>query len=290
MNQVRHRYITVDGFDIFYRESGPPQAPTILLLHGSPSSSIQYRNLFPMLSDQWRLIAPDLPSFGLSATPDRASYIYSFENLATTIKRFLDSLSLDIRVLYLHDYGAQIGFRLLSRRAVRPDALIIQNSEAYYSEGRTKVWANAEEYWRDPSDTNREKRRAAFLNEENIRREFLEDLSTDICELIDPLVVRLAWDQLGRPGVAEARLDLHLDYQSNVEHYQKIQAYFREYQPPTLVLWGREDQYYSPEAADAYQQDLPSVQVQVLDGGHWVIETHSDQIAMLTNKFIGGRL
>jgi pimeloyl-ACP methyl ester carboxylesterase len=282
MQAINHRFVNVDGLDIFYRESGPPDAPAILLLHGSPSSSIQFRNLFPALSDQWRLIAPDLPSFGLSAAPDPANYTYSFENLATTIKRVIDLLHIDTHALYLHDYGAQVGYRLVSRREITPKALIIQNSEAYYSEGRSNAWGKAEEFWRDPSSMNRNRARAKWLNEETTRREFLEDLAFEIRELIDPSIVRLAWYEISRPGVAEGRLDLHLDYQTNVDHYRDVQAYFREQQPSTLILWGREDQYYSPEAAYAYLQDLPHAQVHILDGGHWVLESHGRQVAELS--------
>lgn len=290
MAQVRHRYINVDGFDLFYREAGSRDRPSLLLLHGFPSSSIQFRYLFPMLSERWHLIAPDLPGFGLSAVPARASYVYSFGNLATTIEHFLRLLRLTPHALYLHDYGAQTGFRLLSQGGVRPAALIIQNSEAYYADGRTGAWTTGEAYWRDASRANRDRMRASVLDEEGIRREFLEHLPSEIAELIDPAIIWLSWDHIRRPEVVEAMLDLHLDYRSNVEHYPVIQSYFREHQPPMLVIWGREDQYYTPDAAYAYRRDLPSAEIQLLDGGHWVLESHPRQVADLTERFLASRL
>jgi branched-chain amino acid transport system substrate-binding protein len=290
MQPARHRYTTVDGLDLFYREAGLENAPTLLLLHGFPSSSMQYRYLMAQLADEWHLIAPDLPGFGLSAVPDRSRYEYSFANLATTIEHFLQALRLQPRALYLHDYGAQAGYRLLTRDAVRPDALVIQNSEAYYADGRTEAWATAENYWREPSDVNREKMRASVLNEEGIRREFLEELPAELAELIDPQIIRLASDQIKRPGVTEALLDLHRDYRSNVEHYAAIQAYFRERQPPTLVIWGRRDQYYTSEQADAFRRDLPAVQIELLDGGHWALESHAGEVAQLTRRFLASHV
>jgi pimeloyl-ACP methyl ester carboxylesterase len=286
MESVRHRFVTFDGLELFYREAGPLDAPTVLLLHGFPSSSIQFRHLLATLSDGWHLVAPDLPGFGLSAVPNHKRYEYSFGNLATTIEHFLQAVQLEPRALYLHDYGAQTGFRLLTRDVVRPHALIIQDSEAYYADGRTEAWETVDTYWRDPSSANREKMRASMLNEEGIRREFLEKLAPDMAELIDPAIVRLACDHIERAGVAEALLDLHLDYRSNVEHYAAVQAYFRERQPPTLVIWGREDQYYTPEQAHAFYRDLPAAQIEVLDGGHWVLESHGTEVAALTRDFL----
>lgn len=286
MEPVRHRSIAVDGSNLFYREAGPKDAPTILLLHGFPSSSIQFRDLLPRLSESWRVVAPDLPGFGLSAVPDHEDYEYSFGNLATTIAKFLQKLRLEPRAVYLHDYGAQVGFRLLTRGVLRPDALIVQNSEAYYADGRTAAWAVVESYWSDPSGANRDRMHASMLNEEGIRREFLERLAPDVAERIDPAIIRLACQHIGRSGVAEALLDLHLDYRSNVEHYAAVQACLREHRPPTLVLWGRHDQYYTPEQAFAFRRDLPAAQVELLDGGHWILESHGGEVADLTHRFL----
>jgi pimeloyl-ACP methyl ester carboxylesterase len=284
--QVRHRTVQVDAMQLFYREAGSSDAPPLLLLHGSPSSSIQFRHLLPMLADRWHAIAPDLPGFGLSEAPDRSRYRYTFESLTDTIEHFLEALGVTPGALYLHDYGAQVGFRLLTRGAVRPSALIIQNSEAYYSEGRTEAWNTAEAYWRDPSNENRDKKRAAALSESGVRQEFLEELPADITELIDPAIIRLAADHMGRPGTAEAMLDLQYDYRSNVEHYAKVQNYFRESQPRALILWGRDDQYYTSAAAYAYRQHLPAAEVHVCDGGHWIIESHGAIVATLARDFL----
>jgi pimeloyl-ACP methyl ester carboxylesterase len=288
--QVRHRFSKVDGLDLFYREAGARDRPSLLLLHGFPSSSIQFRHLLPPLSERWHVIAPDLPGFGASAAPDARRYSYGFGNLAMTIAHLLHALGLEPRALYLHDYGAQVGFRLLSQGAVRPEALIIQNSEAYYADGRTNAWATAEAYWRDDSQANRDRVRASILEEDGIRREFLENLPSDIAERIDPAIIRLAWDHIRRPEVTEAMLDLHRDYRTNVEHYAVIQAWFRAYQPPMLVIWGRRDQYYTSEAAFAYKRDLPAAEIHVLDGGHWVVESHGPEVADLTGRFLARSL
>lgn len=186
----------------------------------------------------------------------------------------------------MHDYGAQTGFRLLTRGAVEPAALIIQNSEAYYAEGRTDAWDTAEAYWRDPSTANREKIRASVLNPEGIRREFMEGQSADVEERIDPAIIRLACDHVERPGVADAVLDLHRDYQSNVEHFPAVQAYLRDHRPATMVLWGRGDQYYRSAQTEAFNKDLPDVSVELLDGGHWILESHPVEVSSLTRNFL----
>jgi pimeloyl-ACP methyl ester carboxylesterase len=286
---TRHRYIAIEGVDLFYREAGPASAPTLLLLHGFPSSSIEFRHLFATLSDRWHLVAPDFPGFGLSMVPDHTGYEYSFGNLAATVAHFLERLKLAPAALYLHDYGAQAGFRLLTRGAVQPDFLIIQNSEAYYADGRTNAWEAAEDYWRDPSAINRAKMRDSVLTEEGIRREFLEDLNAETSELIDPAIIQLAYEHIRRPEVIEANLDLHLDYRTNVQHYVAIQAYLRERQPRTLVIWGREDQYYTTEQAFAFRRDLPAARIEILDGGHWVLESHGDQVSNLSRAFLDSR-
>ena len=286
MSSPRHRYISVGGTQIFYREAGPPDAPALLLLHGFPSSSVQFRHLLWTLADRWRLVAPDLPGLGFSAVPDHRHFAYTFAHLAEVIEGFVRAMGIEPRALYLHDYGAQTGFRLLASAALRPAALVIQNSEAYFDAGRTDAWSSAEAYWRDPSDANRERMRASLLNEDGIRREFVEQLPAHIAERIDPAVIRLACDHVQRPGVADALLDLHRDYGSNVAFYPAIQAHLRRARLPTLILWGRGDQYYRPAQAEAFRQDLPDAAIEYFDGGHWLLETHPGEVAAAVQDFL----
>jgi pimeloyl-ACP methyl ester carboxylesterase len=281
-----HRYITVDDTQLFYREAGPENAPVLLLLHGFPSSSVQFRHLFSRLADRRRLVAPDFPGFGFSAVPDHRHFAYTFEHFAEVIGRFIQTMQIEPRAVYLHDYGAQAGYRLLANGTVRPAAVIIQNSEAYFEPGRTDAWSAAETYWRDPSAGNRESMRASLLNESGIRREFVENLPAHIVERIDPSVIRLACDHIRRPGVAEAMLDLHRDYSSNVAFYPQVQAWLRQSRVPTQVLWGKGDQYYGPEQAEAFRRDVEDITIDYFDGGHWLVETHPEHIAEAVHGFL----
>lgn len=267
MSFPRYRYVIVDGQRLFYREAGPEDAPAMLLLHGFPSSSFQFRHSLIALTDRWRLIAPDFPGFGFSAVPDHSHFAYTFDHFAEMIDHFIQAMAIEPRAMYLHDYGAQAGYRLLANGTVRPAAVIIQNSEAYFEPGRTDAWASAEAYWRDPSAGNRESMRASLLNENGIRREFVENLPAHIVERIDPSVIRLACDHIRRPGVAEAMLDLHRDYSSNVAFYPKVQAWLRQSRVPTQILWGKGDQYYGPEQAEAFRRDVPDITIDYFEGG-----------------------
>ena|ERR1041385_6720685 len=282
---VKHRLMDLTGMRIFYREAGSPGSPAVLLLHGFPSSSHQFRFLIPAIADRFHVFAPDFPAFGFSSCPALSEYEYTFEHYTDTIEAFAQTLGIDRYGLYVHDYGAQVGFRLAVRSPDKVRALVIQNSEAYYPDGRSPSWAVTEEYWRDPKPRKREELRNYLFTQEGIRREFLEDLPRGIQELIDPGTITLAWTQINRPGVTDALLDLHLDYRSNVELYPRFQTYFRKHQPPVLVIWGKEDQYYSPAAAIAYKRDLPNAEVQVIDGGHWALESHGPEIIHLTRRF-----
>jgi pimeloyl-ACP methyl ester carboxylesterase len=290
MSNVKHLTRDVNGTSIFYREAGPNDAPSVLLLHGFPSSSYQFRFVLPTLAEEYHVVAPDLPGFGFSACPERTRYTYTFEHLTDTTEAFMKAIGFDRCALYLHDYGAQVGFRLALRDPSRVRALIVQNSEAY-TDGRTGNWAAMEAYWRDPSLHRRQALRDSILSESGIRREFVENLPTEIAELIDPAVIRLACAQLSRPGVIDAMLDLHLDYRTNVELYPTIQTYFRQHRPSTLIVWGREDQYCSPAAALAYRRDLPAAEIRMIEGGgHWAIESHTNQVLLLARDFLRATL
>src|SRR4051812_28410641 len=285
-SQVKHRIIAISDVDVFYREAGSGEAPALLLLHGFPSSSHQFRHMLPALADRWHVVAPDFPAFGFSACPDRTRYAYTFEHYADTIEVFAHALGLERYALYVHDYGAQVGFRLATRAPERIAAFIIQNSEAYYADGRSRSWSAMESYWQDASPHKRAALQHMLFTEEGIRREFQEHLPADVAELIDPASVWLAWTRINRPGVVEALLDLHLDYRTNVDLYPNFQAYFRQHQPPALILWGREDQYFSPAAAMAYQRDLPNAEIRIIPGGHWALETQGPEVIKLTRQFL----
>jgi pimeloyl-ACP methyl ester carboxylesterase len=283
---VRHRTASVSGIDIFYREAGTADAPAVLLLPGFPSSSHQFRFMLPGLADRWRVVAPDFPAFGFSACPDPAQYAYTFDHYADTIAALAKVLGLERYALYGHDYGAQVAFRLAMRAPERAAALVIQNGEAYYADGRSLAWSAMEAYWRDASPRRRNALREGLFTEEGIRREFLEHLPAELAELIDPDTVWLAWTQINRPGVLDALLDLHLDYRTNVELYPRYQDYFTTHRPPALVIWGREDQYYAPAASTAYRRDLPDAEIRIIDGGHWALESHGPQVIELTRDFL----
>lgn len=279
MATVHHRYRTLDGVDLFYREAGRSGAPTVLLLHGFPSSSIQFRCMLRDLSDECHLVAPDLPGFGFTRVSDPTRYRFTFDGLATTIAGFIRALGLDVFAVYLHDYGAQTGFRLLTRRVIEPRAIIIQNAEAFHGIG-----------WREPmrgiERRDRTKVKTDLLNADGIRKEFIEDLPVDLAERIDPAVIELGWRKINEPGMLDAMLDLHMDYGSNIEHYPRVQAYLRETARPTLVLWGERDQYVSADGARAYAGNAPNVDVKLLDGGHWLLETHPTDVNAAVRSFI----
>ena len=282
---VRHRTTEIEGVKIFYREGGSPSAPVVLLLHGFPSSSFQFRYMLPVLADTYHVLAPDFPAFGFSECPVRSRYSYKFDHYADTIEAFTNKLGLAQYALYVHDYGAQVGFRLALRSPERVAALVIQNSEAS-EDGRTQSWSAIEDYWRDPSLLKREALRQRLFTEKGIRSEFVEHLPPEIVELIDPSTIALSWTHIRRPGVVEALLDLHLDYQSNVVLYPRFQSYFRAHRPPALIIWGRDDQYCTPAAATAYKRDLPNAEIHIIDGGHWALESHRSRVIQLTREFL----
>ena len=268
---VRHRTTEIEGVKIFYREGGSPSAPAVLLLHGFPSSSFQFRYLLPALADHYYVLAPDFPAFGFSECPVRSRYSYTFDHYADTIEAFTNKLGLAQYALYVHDYGAQVGFRLALRSPERVAALVIQNSEAY-EEGRTGSWS-AMKRWSLPDED-------CHLYAEGLHR------GHEIAELIGPEIIALGWQQISRPEVVEALLDLHLDYQNNVGLYPRFQSYFRHHNPPALIIWGREDQYCTPAAATAYKRDLPDAEIHIIDGGHWALESHRSRVIQLTREFL----
>ena len=276
------RRIHADGVNLFYREAGPADAPVILLLHGFPASSFQYRELIPRLADRYRVIAPDLPGFGFTEVPDERHYKYTFDALAKTILTFTDALHLTRYALYVFDYGAPTGFRLAMAHPERITAIVSQNGNAY-TEGLGDAWAPIRRYWEDPSAENRETLRQA-LDPAGLRSQYTDGVPHP--ERIAPEGYTLDTALMARPGNMDIQLDLFLDYANNVKLYPKFQEYFRNSKPPLLAIWGKHDPFFIPAGAEAYRRDNPNATVQFLDTGHFALETHVEEIALATRHLL----
>jgi pimeloyl-ACP methyl ester carboxylesterase len=255
----------------------------LLLLHGFPTSSFQFRELIPRLADQYRVIAPDLPGFGFTEVPEKRNYKYSFDALARTIEAFTDALGLKRYAIYVFDYGAPTGLRLAMAHPERVTAIVSQNGNAY-EEGLGDAWAPIRKYWAQPTAENREVIRKNILNLEGTRWQYTHGVANP--ESVAPESYTLDTALLERPGNKEIQLDLFLDYASNVKLYPKFQEYFRKSKPPLLAIWGKNDPFFIPPGAEAYRKDLPNAQVQFLDTGHFAIETHVVEIAAAMKDFL----
>lgn len=283
---VSYKTCQVGDVNVFYREAGPKNAPILLLLHGFPSSSHMFRELIPLLADNYRIIAPDLPGFGQTVAPERGVFQYTFDALANVIEGFTEALGLDQFAIYVFDYGAPVGYRLASAHPERVTAIISQNGNAYL-EGFSDEWGPWEAYWREPTPENREACReslsAAVIENWQYRTGTRPDQLSPDGYLLDIAL-------MSRPGAEEIQLDLILDYRSNLERYPEFQAYFRRHQPPLLAVWGRHDPAFIPPGAEAYKRDLPNAQVHLLDAGHFALETHVGEIAGFIRTFLGRHL
>lgn len=276
-----HRTIEIDGTGTFYREAGPDDAPVVLLPHGYPCSSYEFRNLMPALADRWRLIAPDFPGCGYSDTPEE--FAYDFDGYADFLDRFTTRLGVRRYVLYLHDFGSQIGLRLAMKAPERIAALIIENGDIYEDQLGPK-YAALKEYWRNPTREGRVKLGEA-VNEEEFRAEFLNDVREDLAERIPPDLWKLHWS-LMTPRRREIAAGVIAGLKENLAWFPRYQAYLREHRPPTLIIWGPQDGYMPEGAARAYLRDLPEAELHLLDGGHWALETNLDEIVRLTRDFL----
>jgi pyruvate/2-oxoglutarate dehydrogenase complex dihydrolipoamide dehydrogenase (E3) component/pimeloyl-ACP methyl ester carboxylesterase len=284
--RINHHRIEADGLSIFYREAGPPHAPVVLLLHGFPASSFQYRELMPRLADRYRVIAPDLPGFGFTEIPPERKYVYTFDALAHTIEAFTDALNLASYAVYVFDYGAPTGFRLAMSRPERVTAIVSQNGNAY-EEGLGDAWAPIRRYWAQPTQENRKAIRKA-LNLAGMRHEYASGMSSP--DVVSPESYTLDAALLARPGNTDIQLDLFLDYANNVKLYPAFQQYFRKWQPPLLAIWGRNDPYFVPAGAKAFQRDIPKATVRFLDTGHFALETHVEEIARAMRDFLSSAI
>jgi pimeloyl-ACP methyl ester carboxylesterase len=282
MTGPTYRSVNVDGLHVFYREAGDPVAPTLVLLHGFPTSSHMFRDLIPLLSDRFHIVAPDLPGFGRTALPSRDKFGYTFDNLAKVIGRFTEVIGLDRFALYIFDYGAPTGLRIALAYPERITAIISQNGNAY-EEGLSDGWNPIERYWREPTDANRQSLRE-LLTPESIRWQYTHGVPDTSLVAYDGSDLDSYY--ITRPGADEAQLDLFLDYASNVALYPDFQAYFRKYQPPFLAVWGRNDPFFLPAGAEAYKRDIHEAEVQFLDTGHFALETHASEIAEAIGEFL----
>lgn len=280
--QVHHRFEQVGDVKVFYREAGAPDAPAVLLLHGYAASSFMYRNLIPMLADKYHVIAPDLPGFGFTEAPARGKYAYTFDQLARTIDQFTQQLKLDRYAIQVFDYGAPVGWRLAAAHPDRITAIVSQNGNAY-EEGLGQGWAPIQRYWKEPSQANREALRD-FPTPASIEWQYLEGVPDKT--LVAPDAIALESHLVSRPGNAEVQLDLLLDYASNVEKYPAFQAYFRQYQPPLLAVWGKNDPFFLPAGAEAWKRDIPGADVRFYDTGHLALETHGVEIGGVIRAFL----
>jgi pimeloyl-ACP methyl ester carboxylesterase len=282
MTLIAYRSTEVNGLKVFYRESGPADAPKLLLLHGYPSASHMFRDLIPLLADRFHVIAPDLLGFGQSDMPSRDSFTYTFKALTDVLEGLTDAVGWDRHALYVFDYGAPTGFRLALRRPGRVTAIITQNGNAY-EEGLSDGWNPIRAYWKEPTQANRDAIRS-LLEPETTVWQYTHGVADP--SLVSPDGYTLDNHYLARPGAGEIQLDLFLDYASNIELYPEFQEYFRARQPPLLAIWGRNDPFFLPAGAEAFKRDIPAADVRLLDTGHFALETHAGEIATAIRGFL----
>ena len=280
---IHYRTAAVGDHQIFYRQAGDPSQTSLLLLHGFPSSSHMFRNLIPLLSDRFHIVAPDLPGFGFSQSPPRSQLKYTFDNLARVIDVFTDTIGLKRYAIYVFDYGAPVGFRLAVAHPERVTAIVSQNGNAY-EEGLSDAWDPIRRYWAEPAAKNRDVVRDALLTFEGTRWQYTHGVANP--EMIAPESYTLDAALLARPGNKDIQLDLFLDYASNLALYPAFQQYFRDAKPPLLAIWGKHDPFFIPPGAEAYRRDNPDAVVEFLDTGHFALETHVDDIALAIDRLL----
>lgn len=283
---TKHQHAAVDGLKIFYREAGRANAPTILLLHGFPTSSHMFRNLIPALADCYHVVAPDLPGFGFSDAPDREQFHYTFERLAKVIARFTEAIGLNRFAIYVFDYGAPVGLRFALAHPERITAIISQNGNAY-EEGLSQGWNPIQKYWKEPTTKNRAALRE-FLTPQATQWQYLHGVQDPA--LVAPEAYTLDSALLARPENAEIQLDLFLDYASNVALYPNFHEYFRTRRPPLLAVWGKNDPFFLAAGAEAFKHDNPAAEVHFYDAGHFALETHDEEIANAIRDFLRRQL
>jgi pimeloyl-ACP methyl ester carboxylesterase len=279
---INYQKIRVNGLNIFYREAGKKSSPTLLLLHGFPTSSHMFRNLIPLLAENYHLVAPDFPGFGQTDLPNHKEFAYTFANLADVIAKFTEAIGLKKFSIYIFDYGSPVGLRIALKHPERIQAIISQNGNAYV-EGLSDGWNPIRAYWKEPTQANRDALRS-MLTPQTTEFQYVNGVADK--SLVSPDGRSLDDFYLARPGAHEAQLDLFLDYAKNVELYPEFQKFFRKYKPPILAAWGRNDPFFLPAGAEAFKRDVPDAEVQFFDTGHFALETHCDEIVAAILKFL----
>jgi pimeloyl-ACP methyl ester carboxylesterase len=283
--KVLHKTIKVGDLDIFYREAGPKEAPTLLLLHGFPTSSQMFRNLIPALADKYHVVAPDYPGYGHSSMPSREKFDYTFDNLAKVMDDFTEKIGVTKYALYVQDYGAPVGYRLAVKHPERLTAIVVQNGNAYDEGLDNKFWDPIKAYWKEPKSKEKRDALRFALKYDVTKWQYTHGVKN--VELISP--DGPAHDQflLDRKGNDEIQLDLLLSYGSNPPLYPSWQAYFRKHQPPMLIAWGKNDQIFPAAGAEPYKRDLKTLEFHLLDAGHFALESNGAEIAELMRGFLG---
>jgi len=283
-HKIRHRTATIEGLEVFYREAGERGMPTVLLLHGFPSSSHTFAPIMPVLAEVAHVVAPDLPGFGMSSAPTVAEYDYTFENISRTIEHLLTQIGVESFFVYVHDFGAPVAYDLALRDPDRIRGLIIQSGNAH-EEGLGDAWATAKAYWAEPTDA----RRAAlpeWLDFDGTRDQYVSGVPDRLLDLLPPEAWHLDWERMSRPGNVEAQFALFTDYGRHVARFEQIGQYLRTSQPPTLLLWGRHDPYFDVAEVLAYHRDLERFEAHLYDGSHFLLETHGAECAALMRDFV----
>jgi pimeloyl-ACP methyl ester carboxylesterase len=282
--QTRYQTVTIDGINVFYREAGSAHAPVLLLLHGFPASSFMYRDLISRLSDRFRVIAPDYPGFGYSDAPSANDFAYTFDHLADIIEGFTRRVGIEKYSIYMQDFGGPVGFRLATRAPQRVISLIIQNANAYEEGLPDSFWTPARTLWANPSTENYEQLRDVALSDDALEWNYTHGVTDSKAINPDSWVLQRAL--LSRPGNKDAMLALLYDYRTNLGRYSEWHEYFREHQPPTLIVWGENDVIFPVSGARAYLRDLPGAELHLLDTGHFALEDRAEEIARLMRRFL----
>jgi pimeloyl-ACP methyl ester carboxylesterase len=280
---VHYRTVKIDKLDIFYREAGPAEGPVLLLMHGFPSSSFMFRHLIENLKYRYHIIAPDYPGFGHSSVPPIDSFEYSFDNLSKVMEKLVDRLNIRSFSMYIQDYGAPVGLRLVTRRPELLQCLIIQNGNAY-EEGLGDAWAPLKAIWTDPENPDKKKQVIDFMNLAGTKFQYLEGAVDST--LISPDSYTIDQYLLERPGIKDIQYQLFYDYRNNLKAYSSFQQMFREKQPPALVVWGENDVFFLKKGAFAYGKDLKTIEYNFYKTGHFALEEFGEEIRSKIDVFL----
>lgn len=280
-----HRAVRLDGVDVFYREAGDPSAPTLVLLHGFPTSSVMYRTLIDELADEFHLVAPDYPGFGLSSAPPADRWEYTFDHLADVVDGLLDAIGVRRFALFVHDYGAPVGFRLAVARPERVTGIVSQNGNAY-DEGLTPFWDPLRRWWAGAATADDEQALAGLTAREGTHWQYTHGVPAEDLPLVDPSLETLDQALLDRPGNADVQRALLADYGVNPGRYAAWQEYLRTYQPPVLAAWGRHDEIFGADGARAFARDVKEAEIRLLDAGHFPLTTRLAESAELVRGFL----